>query len=95
MPDAVAGRQHAAAGGSLVRRQRCDAASDDDAGEWEAIKELVAAGLGCAVVPGMAMRRDGGARSSATKSLVVRPLAEAAPHAGGGDPPRQRPLHKG
>ncbi len=61
----------------------------------EAIKELVAAGLGCAVVPGMAMRRDGGARSSATKSLVVRPLSPKLHRTLAVVIRRDRPLHKG
>ena len=38
-------------------------------GNVEAIKELVGAGLGCAVLPGMAVRATGG-----DGPLVVRPL---------------------
>ncbi|MBX6324092.1 MAG: LysR family transcriptional regulator, partial [Rhodospirillaceae bacterium] len=39
-------------------------------GSVEAIKELVAAGLGCAVLPGMAVRGP-----AARSALVVRPLS--------------------
>lgn len=46
-------------------------------GSVEAIKEIVAAGLGCGVLPGMALRRD-----RTAPGLVVRPL----------DPPLARKL---
>ncbi|WP_315838396.1 LysR family transcriptional regulator [Bradyrhizobium prioriisuperbiae] len=61
----------------------------------EAIKELVAAGLGCAVVPGMALRRDGGARSAAVKSLVIRPLSPKLSRTLAVVIRRDKPLHRG
>lgn len=61
----------------------------------EAIKELVAAGLGCAVLPGMALRRDGGARSAATRSLVIRPLSPKLQRTLAVVIRRDRPLHRG
>jgi len=61
----------------------------------EAIKELVAAGLGCAVLPGMALRRDGGARSAATRSLVIRPLSPRLQRTLAVVVRRDRPLHRG
>lgn len=43
-------------------------------GSVEAIKALVAEGLGCAVLPGMAMRDTAPARGKARQAVEVRPL---------------------
>jgi DNA-binding transcriptional LysR family regulator len=59
-------------------------------GSVEAIKELVAAGLGCAILPGMAVRRPADARRLQVRSLspkLHRKLAVVVR--------RDKPLHRG